>query len=62
LPPTTLTATHAQREHDTSGLICRPLAFDQIARSDWDRLFAATPGATPFARWTVHRAWWEAYG
>ncbi len=28
----------------------------------WDRLLALTPAATPFARWTVHRAWWDAYG
>ena len=23
---------------------------------------AATAGATPFSRWTFHRAWWDAYG
>ena len=23
---------------------------------------ALTPAATPFARWTFHRAWWDAYG
>ena len=44
------------------GLACHPIAFDSISRSAWDRLLAATAGATPFARWTVHRAWWDAYG
>ena len=28
----------------------------------WDRLAAASPWATPFARWGFHRAWWDAYG
>jgi CelD/BcsL family acetyltransferase involved in cellulose biosynthesis len=28
----------------------------------WDALAAASPWATPFARWGVHRAWWDAYG
>jgi len=40
----------------------RHLDFDAIPRSDWDRLLAATPAATPFSRWTFHRAWWDAYG
>ncbi|MFI5253973.1 MAG: GNAT family N-acetyltransferase [Candidatus Limnocylindrales bacterium] len=42
--------------------VARPIAFDAIGRATWDRLFAATPGATSFSRWTVHRAWWDAYG
>ena len=46
----------------TGDLVCRPLAFDQIPRSVWDSLLARTPAATPFARWTIHRAWWDAYG
>jgi CelD/BcsL family acetyltransferase involved in cellulose biosynthesis len=40
----------------------RHVAFGDIDRADWDRLLAVTPGATPFARWTFHRAWWDAYG
>jgi len=28
----------------------------------WDALAAATPWATPFSRWGVQRAWWDAYG
>ena len=40
----------------------RHLDFDAIPRNDWDRLLAATPAATPFSRWTFHRAWWDAYG
>jgi CelD/BcsL family acetyltransferase involved in cellulose biosynthesis len=47
--------------HDQA-LTCRPLALDAIPRAAWDRLLGQTAGATPFARWTVHRAWWDAYG
>lgn len=43
-------------------LVCRPLAFELIPRSAWDRLLERTPAATPFTRWNVHRAWWDAYG
>ncbi|CAN5671348.1 hypothetical protein BH23CHL7_BH23CHL7_13350 [soil metagenome] len=51
-------------EHAAGGqaLACRPVAFDGIPRAAWDRLLARTPQATPFARWSVHRAWWDAYG
>lgn len=38
------------------------IPFAAIPRTDWDRLFAATPSASPFSRWNVHRAWWDAYG
>jgi CelD/BcsL family acetyltransferase involved in cellulose biosynthesis len=40
----------------------RRLPFADIPRRVWDRLLAATPAATPFSRWTFHRAWWDAYG
>ena len=43
-------------------LVARPVAFDAIDRATWDRLFAATSRVTSFSRWTVHRAWWDAYG
>ena len=36
-------------------------AFGDIPRPDWDRLYAETPAATPFASWTFHRAWWDAF-
>jgi hypothetical protein len=36
--------------------------FGSIDREAWDGLAAATPWATPFARWALHRAWWDAYG
>jgi CelD/BcsL family acetyltransferase involved in cellulose biosynthesis len=36
--------------------------FDSIDQSTWDALAAANPWATPFARWAVQRAWWDAYG
>lgn len=47
----------------TSGtLVARHVPFDAIERADWDRLIAVTDAATPFCRWTFHRAWWDAYG
>jgi len=36
--------------------------FDALPRPAWDRLLAVSPSATPFSRWTFHRAWWDAYG
>ena len=36
--------------------------FDSIEQADWDRLVDANPWSTPFSRWGVHRAWWDAYG
>jgi CelD/BcsL family acetyltransferase involved in cellulose biosynthesis len=36
--------------------------FEAIDPATWDALAAASPWATPFARWGVHRAWWDAYG
>lgn len=36
--------------------------FDTIDRATWDALATASPWSTPFARWGVHRAWWDAYG
>jgi CelD/BcsL family acetyltransferase involved in cellulose biosynthesis len=36
--------------------------FDTIDPATWDALAATSPWATPFARWGVHRAWWDAYG
>jgi len=43
-------------------LTLRQVPLASIERADWDRLLALTPAATPFARWTFHRAWWDAYG
>jgi hypothetical protein len=43
-------------------LVAKPVRFDDIPRSCWERLLSQTPAATPFARWTFHRAWWDAYG
>jgi CelD/BcsL family acetyltransferase involved in cellulose biosynthesis len=43
-------------------LAVRQVAFDAIPRRTWDALFERTPTATPFSRWTFHRAWWDAYG
>ncbi len=37
-------------------------AFDAIDPATWDALATASPWATPFSRWGVHRAWWDAYG
>jgi CelD/BcsL family acetyltransferase involved in cellulose biosynthesis len=55
----TSSATAAAR---SGALLPCPVSFDGIPRAAWDRLFAATPAATPFSRWTFHRAWWDAYG
>ena len=46
----------------TGPLIARQVPFDALSRADWDRLLAVSAAATPFARWTFHRAWWDAYG
>jgi CelD/BcsL family acetyltransferase involved in cellulose biosynthesis len=43
-------------------LVARRAAFAAIPRATWDALLARTAQATPFSRWTVHRAWWDAYG
>jgi CelD/BcsL family acetyltransferase involved in cellulose biosynthesis len=37
-------------------------AFDSIAGETWDELAARTPWATPFSRYCVQKAWWDAYG
>lgn len=47
---------------EPAALQLRPIAFAEIPRGAWDRLLALTPAATPFSRWTFHRAWWDAYG
>jgi hypothetical protein len=52
----------SDREDSGSALIPCPVPFVAIPRSTWDRLAAANPAATPFSRWTFHRAWWDAYG
>ena len=43
-------------------LTLRQVPLASIERADWDRLLSLTAAATPFARWTFHRAWWDAYG
>src|SRR5574337_644229 len=63
-PPPFVTAPSsapAEAEPDCP-LVARPIAFEAIPRPTWDALLARTAGATPFSRWTVHRAWWDAYG
>ena len=42
--------------------VARPIAFEAIPRATWDRLLARSARATAFSSWTVHRAWWDAYG
>lgn len=46
----------------SGSLLPCPVPFESIPREAWDRLLALTPAATPFSRWTFHRAWWDAYG
>ena len=43
-------------------LVAAPVALHDIPRSAWDRLLAQTPAASPFSRWSLHAAWWDAYG
>jgi CelD/BcsL family acetyltransferase involved in cellulose biosynthesis len=43
-------------------LLTQEVPFGTIPRTTWDTLLAATACATPFSRWTFHRAWWDAYG
>ncbi len=40
----------------------RRTPLDAIPRPAWDRLLSVTARPTPFSRWTLHRAWWDAYG
>lgn len=42
--------------------MARPVELNDIPRAAWDRLYSETHAASPFARWTFHRAWWDAYG
>ena len=48
---------------DTRPLL-RPVRrpFEAIDAATWDTLAAASPWATPFSQWALHRAWWDAYG
>ncbi len=45
----------------TRRLVAERVPFDAIPRAAWERLLAATACATPFSRWTFHRAWWDGY-
>jgi len=54
--------TDGAEQTDAADLVCHSVPFEAIPRDAWDRLLAATPAATPFSRWTLHRAWWDAYG
>ena len=56
MQPSTVTVSAA------TSFVARLVPFHAIARTDWERLLAQTPAATPFSRWTFHRAWWDAYG
>jgi hypothetical protein len=47
---------------EASTLVARRVPFEAIPRDAWDRLLSVTVRATPFSRWTFHRAWWDAYG
>jgi CelD/BcsL family acetyltransferase involved in cellulose biosynthesis len=45
-----------------TGLIAIRRPFSEIPAETWDALVARTPGATPFSRHCVQRAWWDGYG
>jgi hypothetical protein len=59
---TTSAPDSARASTAPGALVARPVDFAEIPRSCWDRLLSVTPAATPFARWSFHRAWWDAYG
>ena len=62
-PPAAGAAAPGAEIHAPTGAlraVRRP--FDAISPATWDALVAANPWATPFSRWAVHRAWWDAYG
>jgi CelD/BcsL family acetyltransferase involved in cellulose biosynthesis len=52
---------HARRTTDSPLVVERRPVAD-IAESEWQRLAAANPWATPFSSHAFHRAWWDAYG
>ena len=59
-----MTALSAPHPTPTSvgPLTVRRTPLADIPRATWDRLLAVTARPTPFSRWTMHRAWWDAYG
>jgi hypothetical protein len=57
-----ITESAADEVEPACPMVARPTAFEAIPRATWEALLARTPAATPFSRWTVHRAWWDAYG
>jgi CelD/BcsL family acetyltransferase involved in cellulose biosynthesis len=57
-----VTGPSAEDGEPACRFVARPVAFDAVPREAWDRLLATTPAATAFSRWTLHRAWWDAYG
>jgi hypothetical protein len=58
--PPAIPGAAAARPPGSLRAVRRP--FDAVDPASWDALAAASPWATPFARWAVHRAWWDAYG
>jgi CelD/BcsL family acetyltransferase involved in cellulose biosynthesis len=55
-------APGAATDTPTSALRAIRRPFDAIPQATWDALASANPWATPFSRWAVQRAWWDAYG
>jgi CelD/BcsL family acetyltransferase involved in cellulose biosynthesis len=49
-------------EGRSGNLVARRRAFGEIDEATWDALVAATAAATPFSRYCVQKAWWDAYG
>lgn len=61
-PPVTSATPSTPSADPACTVVARPIAVEAIPRATWDGLLALTAGATPFSRWTWHRAWWDAYG
>ncbi|HEY5437031.1 MAG TPA: hypothetical protein VIK13_17520, partial [Candidatus Limnocylindrales bacterium] len=62
IAPGARTPTLADSAAPTGSLRAVHRPFDAIPPATWDALSASTPWATPFSRWGVQRAWWDAYG
>jgi CelD/BcsL family acetyltransferase involved in cellulose biosynthesis len=61
MPVTTSAPAASAATEPPCRLVARLRPFEAIPRAAWDRLIARSPAATPFSRWTFHRAWWDAY-
>jgi CelD/BcsL family acetyltransferase involved in cellulose biosynthesis len=62
LPAAPRAARPADAPSGARVLVARRRAFDSVAPETWDALADRAPAVTPFSRYCVQRAWWDAYG